>query len=491
MKREILIDREPGLVRVAVLEEGELCEYFLEREGAEKIAGNLYKGKVQNVLRGMQAAFVDIGTGKNAFLYLGDEGMDRRDFAFSGETGEDAAPPPLRVHNGQELLVQAVKEPEGSKGARLSTHISLPGHFVVLTPRSGLVGVSRRIGEEAERQRLKAEAERVKPEGMGLIVRTAAVGMTGEDFLPDIRALSALWQEICARAQAGRAPCCVHRDEDLVARTLRDVLTGDVDRIVVADAGEAERVRRALQGFAPEMARRVEHYAGGVALFDAYRIESRLDKAMQRKVWLKSGGYLYIETTEALTVIDVNSGKFVGSHDLQDTVFRLNCEAAREIARQVRLRDIGGIIVIDFIDMQSEEHRETLLEVLREAFRRDRNKVNVAGLTSLGLVEMTRKRVRTSLSSAVQRTCPCCGGSGRVMQEEHTARRALRQARLLRASGAAGPIVLSVNGETAGALRRLRPAGGVYLEVDARKGPNDYHVETRPSGAEAGLEYLE
>ena len=279
----------------------------------------------------------------------------------------------------------------------------------------GAMSSSRRIAQEGERQRLKAEAERVKPAGMGLIVRTAAEGRSGEDFLEDVRELTALWEQIVGRVRAGRAPCCVHRDEDLITRTLRDLLTGDVDRIVLADAGEAERVRDALRVFAPALSERVDCYAGGLPLFDAYRIESRLEKALQKKVWLRNGGYLYIEATEALTVIDVNTGKFVGSRDLQDTVFRLNCEAAREIARQVRLRDIGGIIVIDFIDMQSEENRQKLVEVLREAFRRDRNKVNVAGLTSLGLVEMTRKRMRTPLSAGLQRACPCCGGTGRVL----------------------------------------------------------------------------
>ena len=480
MKKEILIDREKGLTRVAILEDEELCEFYLEREGAEKLAGNIYKGRVQNVLRGMQAAFVDIGTGKNAFLYLGDEGPDRRDLAFPGQEALVPAARQERVVANQDLLVQVVKEPDGTKGARLSTHITLPGRYVVLAPQMDYVGVSRRIAQEGERQRLKAEAERVKPAGMGLIVRTAAEGRSGEDFLEDVRELTALWEQIVGRVRAGRAPCCVHRDEDLITRTLRDLLTGDVDRIVLADAGEAERVRE-----------RVDCYAGGLPLFDAYRIESRLEKALQKKVWLRNGGYLYIEATEALTVIDVNTGKFVGSRDLQDTVFRLNCEAAREIARQVRLRDIGGIIVIDFIDMQSEENRQKLVEVLREAFRRDRNKVNVAGLTSLGLVEMTRKRMRTPLSAGLQRACPCCGGTGRVLQPEHTARRALRDVRRLRASGTEGEIVLSANAEVLGAARALAPAGGVYLQPDARKGPNDFHVETKPKGSCRGLEYLE
>ena len=220
MKKEILIDREKGLTRVAILEDEELCEFYLEREGAEKLAGNIYKGRVQNVLRGMQAAFVDIGTGKNAFLYLGDEGPDKRDLAFPGQEAQVPAARQERVVANQDLLVQVVKEPDGTKGARLSTHITLPGRYVVLAPQMDYVGVSRRIAQEGERQRLKAEAERVKPAGMGLIVRTAAEGRSGEDFLEDVRELTALWEQIVGRVRAGRAPCCVHRDEDLITRTL-------------------------------------------------------------------------------------------------------------------------------------------------------------------------------------------------------------------------------------------------------------------------------
>lgn len=487
MKKEIIIDREPGLVRVAVMEDDELCEFYLEREGAHKLAGNIYKGRVQNVLPGMQAAFVDIGTEKNAFLYVGDIGVDQRDFSFGGEK---AAIPSIKkaVRANQEIMVQVVKEPDGSKGARITTHITLPGRYVVLVPMMEYVGVSRRIRSEEERQRLKQEAERVKPAGMGLIVRTAAEGMNSEDFEADIAYLSALWQEIEKRNRVWKAPCCIHTDEDLLTRTVRDLFTADVERFILRDARDAEQVRTTLKLISPELCSRVELYEGQLPLFDVYRIESKLDKALQRKVWLKNGGYLYVEQTEALTVIDVNTGKFVGSHDLQDTVFKLNCEAAVEIARQVRLRDLGGIIIIDFIDMESDENRQKLVEVLREAFKRDRNKVNVVGLTGLGLVEMTRKKMRTRLSANLEKTCPCCDGTGRVMQEEHTARRALREVQRIRTSGTTQGIVVSVNSAVMKEVRAL--GSGIYLKTDDRKGAGDYHVSVETAEDTKGLEWL-
>lgn len=495
-KKEIIIDREKGLTRVAVMEDDELCEFYLEREGAQKLAGNIYKGRVQNVLPGMQAAFVDIGAERNAFLYVGDAGVDQRDFVFDkdgkadGEVAARLQSIRKAVKSGQEIMVQVIKEPDGTKGARITTHITLPGRYVVLVPMVDYVGVSRRIREEGERQRLKAEAERVKPEGMGLIVRTAAEGLNGEDFLSDIADLTALWREVEKRFQVRRAPCCIHQDEDLLARTVRDLFTADVERVVLDDACGVERVREALASIAPELADRVEQYQGTLPIFDAYRIESRLDKALAHKVWLKNGGYLYVDQTEALTVIDVNTGKFVGSLDLQDTVFQLNCEAAKEIARQVRLRDLGGIIIIDFIDMESPEHQQQVVEALREALKKDRNKTNVVGLTGLGLVEMTRKKMRKRLSAEMEKPCPFCGGTGRVMQEEHTARRALRDVRRIQASGTTEGIVLCANATVLREVRALAPVGGIYLRIDGKKGAGDYHVSTEPAQSLDELEFL-
>ena len=487
-KKEIVIDQEKGLTRVAVLEDDELCEFYLEREGAEKQAGNIYKGRVQNVLPGMQAAFVDIGTDRNAFLYLGEPGLDKRDFVFGGEGEAPRIQRPKKpVKSGQEIMVQVIKEPDATKGARITTHITLPGRYVVLAPSVDYVGVSRRIRDDAERQRLKEEAERVQPEGMGLIVRTAAEGMNAEDFAADIETLTARWKEIEKRFQVRKAPCCIHKDESLISRTVRDLFTPDVDRLVLEKGENVEKVRETLRSISPELENRVVPYEGQLPVFDAYRIESRLDKALQHKVWLKNGGYLYVDQTEALTVIDVNTGKFVGSLDLQDTVFRMNCEAAVEIARQIRLRDLGGIIIIDFIDMESPEHQQQVVDALRDALKRDRNKTNVVGLTGLGLVEMTRKKMRSKLSERMEKTCPCCGGTGRVMQEEHTARRALRDVARILSSGAKEGIVLSANEEVLDCVRQLAPEG-IYLKPDNRKRSGDYHVSTEPESECEGLE---
>ena len=488
MKKEIVIDKEPGLTRVAVLEDDELCEFYLEREGAKKLAGNIYKGRVQNVLPGMQAAFVDIGSDKNAFLFLGDAGVDKRDLTFGGEA-QPVIEVKKPVKNGQEVLVQVVKEPDGTKGARITTHITLPGRYVVLVPMMEYVGVSRRIASDEERKRLKAEAERIKPEGMGIIVRTAAEGLSGEDFLGDVQYLTALWERIEKRGRVQKAPAIIHEDEDLLTRTVRDLFGSDVDKFVLADKQDVETVCSALQLISPDLADKVEQYTGKSPIFDVYRVEHKLDKALQHKVWLKNGGYLFVDQTEALTVIDVNTGKFVGSHDLQDTVFKLNCEAAQEVARQVRLRDLGGIIIIDFIDMESTENREKLVEVLRDALGRDRNKTNVVGLTGLGLIEMTRKKMRTKLSACIEKTCPCCGGTGRVMQEEHTARKALREVMRIKASGVEEGVVVSVNSLVMKEVRRLSQ-GGIYLKADEKKGPNDYHVSVEMRDVTSALEYL-
>ncbi len=489
MKKEILIDKERFLTRAAVLEDGELCEFYLEREGAKKQAGNIYKGRVQNVLPGMQAAFVDIGTGKNAFLYVGDAEPDKRDYTFGGDVAKAQPSIKKAVKNGQELLVQVVKEPDGDKGARITTHLTLPGRYVVLEPGNGVIGVSRRITSDEERQRLRKEAEKVCPQGMGLIVRTAAEGLNAEDFAQDVAYLTSLWSEIERAGKVRKAPCCVHEDENLVLRTVRDLMTDDVDKLILQDKQDVEAVKAVLRRISPALEGRVEQYAGGLPLFDVYRVEGKLDKALQRKVWLKNGGYLYFEQTEAMTVIDVNTGKFVGSHDLQDTVFRMNCEAAQEIARQVRLRDVGGIILIDFIDMEGDEHRRQLVEALKEAFKRDRNKTNIVGLTGLGLVEMTRKKMRSKLSIQMEKTCPTCGGTGRVLQEEHTARKALREAQRLILSGTTEGIVISVHPAVMKEVRRLS-LGGVYLKEDAKKGPNDYHVSVEMKDVTDALEYL-
>ena len=424
MIKKIVADIDPIEARIALLEDDKLVEIHLERRGKERLVGNIYKGRVANVLPGMQAAFVDIGQERNAFLYAGDILADTSDFEF----GQKSEHPNLRpasieemVSEGQEIMVQVLKQPGGTKGARITTHVTLPGRMLVLMPTVNHVGVSRRIQDEAERNRLKELLEGLKPKDMGLIVRTAAVGKTAEDFLPEVRFLERLWQRIVSRSEILRAPRLIHAEEPLIFRTVRDMFNADVTEFVINDKEYYERVLVVAGIIAPYMKDRVRLYTGGTHIFDDMGIQARIDKALDKKVWMKNGAYIIIDETEALTVVDVNTGKFVGDTNLQETILQVNIEAAKEIARQLRLRDLSGIIVIDFIDMEIEGNKQKVIEALEAALARDRTKTNVLGITNLGLVEMTRKKMRRKLSCLVKRTCPYCDGSGTVDSEETTA----------------------------------------------------------------------
>ena len=435
MNKKIIADISPLEARIALLEDEKLVEVHVERRGRERLVGNIYKGRVANVLPGMQAAFVDIGLERNAFLYAGDILADTSDFVF----GQKTEYPNLRtksiedmVHEGQEIMVQVLKQPGGTKGARITTHVTLPGRMLVLMPTVNHVGVSRRIEDEQERNRLKEILEELKPKDMGLIVRTAAVGMSAEDFIGEIRFLERLWQRINSRSEILRAPRLIHAEESLIFRTLRDMFTPEVTEFVINDREYCDKAIAVAGIIAPYMKDRIHLYKSRCSIFDDFGIQSRIDKALDRKVWMKNGAYIIIDETEALTVVDVNTGKFVGDSDLQQTILDVNIEAAREIARQLRLRDISGIIVIDFIDMEIEANRQQVVAALQDALAKDRTKSNVLGITSLGLVEMTRKKMRRGLSTITKKTCPCCGGSGKIDSEETTAlnirRHLLRQA---------------------------------------------------------------
>ena len=451
----LLADVTPYQTRVALIEDGELSEYYVERPGRERLAGNIYKGVVRNVLPGMEAAFVDIGLEKNAFLHLGDVALDNSDFQFGGEAGQKVEPRLIRqvLREGQEILVQVLKDPSGTKGARITTNITLPSRLMVMMPRMEYVGVSRRIEDEGERMRLKRMAESLRPAGVGIIVRTAAQGISEEELADEIPALYEWWQELESREKKVTAPRELYRDEGLAVRAVRDMFDRDVKRYVVNDRAAYETIRTRLNEQGVD-AGPLECYDNAYDLFDRFAIESDIKKTFQRKSWLKSGGYLMIDHTEALTVIDVNTGKYVGDNSLQETIFHTNKEAAREIARQIRLRDIGGIILIDFIDMNSEQHREELLATLREALKRDRTRTNVLGITQLGLVEMTRKKIRQRVSTILNTTCPHCGGSGRVLTAQSVALEVLRQYRRAAESGTTGKFMLKVNAEVADYLEK-------------------------------------
>ena len=421
MGTDIVVDINPYQTRVVLLENGQPGEIFIERRGHERLVGNIYNGRVQNVLPGMQAAFVDIGLERNAFLYAGDIQIDRSDFQF-GDNGQEVRLPPVNIQDivkpGQEIMVQVLKEPVGTKGARVTTHITLPGRTLVLMPTVNYVGVSRRIGDEAERSRLRGILDQIKPPEMGVIVRTAAVGKSTPEFEADIHFLERLWERIHKKKQLVSAPRLLHAEEPLVFRTIRDLFTPNIERLTINDPEFYERIQIVANIISPQLKDRVVLYQGEEELFDRYDLEHKIEKALARKVWLANGGYIVIDQTEALTSIDVNTGRFVGTDNLQETITQANCEAAKEIARQLKLRDISGIIIVDFIDMEDIADKERVLETLKTELKKDRTKSNVLGITQLGLVEMTRKKMRHNLSNTLQMPCPYCHGDGRVLSPE-------------------------------------------------------------------------
>lgn len=446
MERFILSDVMHGQTRTVVLEDDTLVEYYVERSGTEHPAGNIYKGKVVNVLPGLDAAFVDIGLSKNAFLYVGDVALNDVDFKFRGD-GEEL--PDIRdvLKPGQEIMVQVIKDPLGSKGARVTTHITLPGRMLVLMPTMNYIGVSHRIEDDDERERLKSIAEELRPEGMGIIIRTVAQGDSGETFKDEIKNLISLWEAILQTSKLKTAPSIVHRDSDLLLRTMRDLCSAETNKFIVNSKEEVARLESIKKHLAPNWSGHLLYHEGDI--FNDYGLESKIDKTFSRKVWLKNGAYLILDHTEALTVVDVNTGKFVGSNDFRKTIIKTNVDAAKEIARQVRLRDIGGIIIIDFIDMVEDSDKEEVVEALRVALASDRTRTNVVGMTGLGLVEMTRKKIRQRVATLLHMPCPICSGSGRVFTPETVALKILKELRRKTENLDAESYVLKVHGDVA------------------------------------------
>jgi ribonuclease E len=398
--------------QIAVLEGRELVQHFVTRSGARSMVGNVYLGKVQNVLPGMEAAFVDIGRGRNAVLYAGEVNYAPEDL----EGGQPRIERALRP--GQSVLVQVTKDPMGGKGARLTAQISMPGRYLVLVPGSDVWGISRRL-PEAERRRLKAIARKIKPEGHGLIVRTAAEGASEEAIAADLERLLRTWSEIEKRAKRTKAPALLYEEPELTVRVVRDLFTDEEFRELVTDSPRVyEKVTEYLREVAPDLAEKVRLHQGRLPVFEEFHITEQIHKALDRKVWLPSGGYIVIERTEAMTVIDVNTGKHTGGKNLEETVTQTNIEAAREIARQLRLRDIGGIIIIDFIDMLLEQNKRKVVDALKEALALDKTRSQVFDISPLGLLEVTRKRVSGGLLESFSETCPTCEGRGILVKYE-------------------------------------------------------------------------
>ncbi|MFY9720163.1 MAG: Rne/Rng family ribonuclease, partial [Candidatus Cybelea sp.] len=443
MSSEILISSDPWENRVAILEDGDLAELYIERE--ERVIGSIYKGKVQNVLPGMGAAFVDIGLGRNAFLYVDDINKQPLNIGDVEITqGHGGFTISEKVKRGDDVLVQIVKEPRGLKGARSSTNISLPGRYLILMPTGKYSGVSRKIDSADERNRLKNAMRRIRPEGMATVVRTAAAGVSEAELIADLGVLIRMWHGILERYKRVQAPSLLHKDMNLIYKAARDFITADVDRVLIDDEEEYRKVRDFLQLLGPQHIDRIEYYNSGRSLFDDYKIEAELQKLMKPKINLPSGASIVIESTEALTVIDVNSGKFTGGRNLEDTILRTNIEAAEEIGRQVRLRDIGGIIVVDFIDMASEASRERVIKTMEDSLRRDRTRATIQSFSNLGLLEFTRKRVGKDLGAQLRGTCPTCIGMGSVMSSQSVAIETFRHIRDEARNQTAGDVVVNV-----------------------------------------------
>jgi ribonuclease G len=450
MSSEILIHVRHNETRVAFIQNGAMTDLMIERTQARGLVGSIFRGKVARVLPGMQAAFVDIGLDRAAFLYVGDvrqeitsknsdliwdedENQEKSgeilfDENSTEEKKEDDRPPIQDLlREGQDILVQVAKDPLGTKGARITMHLSLPGRHVVFMPTLNHLGVSRKIEAEAERDRLKTIVEKYMPAQGGFIVRTAAEGATEESIENDIKYLVSLSQEITKNYQKKKGTGIIHSDLDVELRAVRDLLDDDVTRVVVDDAEVYKKVSKFISQFMPKLKNKVELYGAAQPLFDKYEIDLEVSRSLGRKVWLKSGGYIIIDEAEALVVIDVNTGKFVGKKDLEDTILKTNLEAVKEIAHQLRIRNCGGIIIIDFIDMEKELNREKVLEALQEELKKDRAKTSITGMSSLGLVEMTRKRVRPSLLKALCEPCNYCDGKGYIKNKNTISGEIFRQ----------------------------------------------------------------
>ncbi len=450
--------------RLAVIEDGALCELYHRRPGSGDITGNIYLGRVENVLPGMNAAFVDIGLEKKGFLAAVDTGARRiQDFA----------------RPGMQITVQVVKSQPGAKGPRLSTRLSLPGRLMALLPGERYVGVSRKLADEAERERLRRIGlDLAGQDGTGMILRTAAAGADIEALRSEYAHLRAMAEDLSTRAEHLIAPRLLYDDNDLALRCVRDMLNENVEAVWSDDAGIYDQLVRHANALAPRLAGRGRRHEGPVPLFDLYRVDTQADKALERYVWLDSGASLVIDEAEALTVVDVNTGKNTGARDAGDTIVATNREAAFELMRQLRLRDIGGIVVADFIDMARVEDREALLELLKELAARDGGRTTVVDMTPLGLVELTRKRVRQSLSRQLMHTCGHCGGIGVVPGHETTARRAVRDVWRRRRGGDETPLVLEARPEVCGWVRKIGiPAGGMLsLRPMEAMGAGEYRI---------------
>ena len=469
MYKQLIINMTAHETQVALLEDGTIAELFIDWEKDSDITGNVYKGRVQRVLPGMQAAFVDIGLKQAAFIHVNDVLGDNlgdmttlfhdtteAESGFSGKAVSDAAPITIEelLTDSQEILVQVAKSPIGTKGARVTSYISLPGRFLVMMPNANHIGVSRRIEDESERQRLRDLVESLRSEPVGYIVRTAAEGVPEEKIASEMSFFRNLWENIQRKYPTAPSPSLLHQELNVVHRAVRDLMTHEAEKIVIDSKDGYDSVLAFLGGFMPSLKDSVELYEGREPIFGAFNLEGDISRALKRKVWLKSGGYIVIEHTEALVAIDVNTGRYVGKHNLEETILKTNLEAVKEIAYQIRLRDIGGIIIIDFIDMEKKSNQEKVFNALKDAFLRDRSKTHLLPLSEMGLIQMTRKRVRKPLSRLLCEPCFYCDGEGYLMSKQAVCQTIYREI-LRNAQDMMGVrLTLQVNPEIAELLHR-------------------------------------
>lgn len=513
MSKEIIVNAGDRETRIAVIEDGRLAELHVER--AERIVGSLYKARVENVLPGMDAAFLDIGLGRNAFLHVGDVLPPAAGAPFEEDDDaddDDAETAPgggrrrrllRRSHRkhqqigsllkrGQEVLVQVTKGPRGAKGARVSTLISLPGRYLVLMPDSDTVGVSRKVEDRAERERLRKIGQRLRQPGYGIILRTEAEDKAEPELAADYAFLIGLWRNIQEAARNARGPTLLHRDLTLVSKAIRDIFGSDVSQLVLDDPDEYQKTHQVLSGVSPKLRGRIHLYTEPEPIFAKFGLEPEIERSLKRKVWLRSGGHLVIDVTEALTVVDVNTGKFTGGANLADTILKTNVEAAAEIARQLRLRDIGGIIVIDFIDMSAAKDRQQVISTLEAALKKDKARTRISPISPLGLVEMTRKRTSETVADFLNEPCDVCAGRGSLPSPETVAMALEREivgtarsiappkdAIIVRCHPATGEVLVGEDGANADRLEQLTRVA-IFIRARPELPVDRYEVTPRP-----------
>ena len=484
MKKELIVSSNRHETMAAILEDDQVSEVFIERERQRGVVGNIYKGRVNKVLPGMQCSFVDIGLERDAFLYVSDvidtvEEFDRleagetEDEAGSGGHGRSNGRPDAKIEDlltaGQEILVQVAKEPLGTKGARITSHVTVPGRFLVFMPSVDHIGVSRKIDSRNERSRLRGIVKKFREaHGFtgGVILRTAATGRPEEDIVGDLDYFHQLWTATRERMEKRRAPSVVHREESLVAKLIRDFLTRDFSTIRIDDRSEYERTVKLVERIMPDLVSRVRHYDKAFPIFEEYGVQAEIDKALRSKVWLKSGGYIVINHTEALVAIDVNTGRYVGKRTgrLEDTIVKTNLEAVTEIVRQIRLRDLGGIIVLDFIDMEERKNRQKVAQLMEQELRRDRSPSKAVQVPEFGLIVVTRKRVKQSLERLLTEPCPYCSGSSVVKSSSTICYDILSEMRKVSDALDGQAVVLRVNPDIARSLKEEER--GVMKELE-------------------------